>query len=105
MYAILTSKPGQYHASVETGATPVEAYEYLFYGRTKAIFQVIRLDQETRVNITEDTPPYISNSVPTKFLEKFGTLEEARASLQQLIGFGKLDARLRPCDAPATTNS
>ncbi len=105
MYAILTSKPGQYHASVETGATPVEAYEYLFYGRTKAIFQVIRLDQETRVNITEDTPPYISNSVPTKFLEKFGTLEEARASLQQLIGFGKLDARLRPCEAPATTNS
>jgi len=98
MYAILTSKPGQYHARADEGATVVEAYEYLFYGRTKAIFQVIRLDRETRVNITEDTPPYISNSVPTKFLEKFDTVEGARASLQELVGFGQLDARLRPCN-------
>jgi len=104
MYAILTSKPGQYHAQADDGATPVEAYEYLFYGRTRAIFQVIRLEHETRVNITEETPPYISNSVPTKFLEKFDTLDEARASLQQLIGFGKLDARLRPCEAPETAD-
>lgn len=99
MYAILTSKPGQYHAEVDNGATAVEAWEYLFYGHPKAIFQVVQLDHETRVRITEDTPPYISNSVPTKFLEKFDSLEEARASLQQLIGFGNLDARLRRCDA------
>lgn len=102
MYAILTNKPGQYHAQADEGATPVEAYEYLFYGRLKAVFQVVRLERETRVRITEDTPPYISNSVPTKFLEKFNTVEEARASLEQLIGFGQLDARLRRCDIEET---
>lgn len=100
MYAILTSKPGQYHAQADEGATPVESYEYLFYGRLKAVFQVVQLERETRVRITEEAPPYVSNSVPTKFLEKFDTLDEARASLQQLIGFGRLDARLRRCDAP-----
>jgi len=100
MYAIITSKPGQYRASTEGGATPVEAYEYLFYGKPKAIFQIIELNGDIRVRITEEAPPYITNSVPSKFLEKFDSLEDARESLQQLVGFGKLDARLRLCDAP-----
>ena len=95
MYAIITSKPGQYHASTEGNATSVEAYEYLFFGKPKAIFEIIELNSDIRVRITEETPPYISNSVPSKFLEKFDSLEEARESLQQLFGFGKLDARLR----------
>lgn len=96
MFAILTSKPGQYHAEAGDGAQGVESYDYLFYGKLKAVFQIIELEHETRVCITEDTPPYIRNSVPTKFLEKFSTLEEARSSLQALVSFGKLDARLRP---------
>lgn len=100
MYAILTSKPGQYHAEAGDGALGVESYDYLFYGKLKAVFQIVQLEHETRVRITEDTPPYISNSVPTKFLEKFASLEQARASLQELVVFGTLDACLRPSGAP-----
>lgn len=94
MFAIVTNKPGQYHATIEDGARIVESYEYLFYGRLRAIYQLVELERETRVVITEDTPPYISNSVPTKFLEKFSTLEDARQELEHLVGFGHLDARL-----------
>jgi hypothetical protein len=104
MYAILTSKPGQYHATFGVGATAVESYEYLFYGRCKAIFDVIQLDRDIRVTITEDTPPYISNSVPSKFLEKFDTLEQARASLEELIAFGNLDAQLKRREVPAAVD-
>ena len=104
MYAILTTKPGQYRAAIDEGATAVESYDYLFCGRCKAIFDVVHLDRETRVTITEDAPPHISNSVPTKFLEKFDTLEQARDSLKQLIAFGKLDAQLRRRDVPAAAD-
>lgn len=101
MYAILTSKPGQYHASIGEGAISVESYEYLFYGRCRAVFDIIRLERDTRVMITEAAAPHITNSVPTKFLEKFDTLEQARASLSQLVSFGTLDAQLQRRDIPA----
>lgn len=105
MYAIITNKPGQYHATIGDGAAVVESYEYLFYGRLKAIYQLVELQRETRVVITEDTPPYISNSVPTKFLEKFPTLQAAREELQHLVGFGRLDATLRRCTTPEKQES
>ncbi|NYT77008.1 ferredoxin [Alcaligenaceae bacterium] len=101
MYAIITSKPGQYSALVDESATIIESYEYLFYGRLKAIYQLIKMEREGRVRITEDDPPYISNSVPTKFLEKFDTLEQARAELHHLVEFGNLEADLRLCEQPA----
>lgn len=100
MYAILTSKPGQYHAQADENATVVESYEYMFYGRLKAVFQLVKLERDGRIRITEDAPPHVSNSVPTKFLEQFDTLEQARAELNHLAGFGSLQAELRRCDTP-----
>jgi hypothetical protein len=100
MYAIITSKPGQYQAQAGDGAVVIESYEYLFYGRLKAVYQLIELQGETRIRITEEDPPYTSNSVPTKFLEKFDTLEAARAELKHLTGFGGLEATLRRCGTP-----
>lgn len=94
MYTILTSKPGLYNAQADEGSVVLETYEYLFYGRLKAIYQLVRLDRETRIRITEVDPPYTTNSVPTKFLDKFDTLEAARAELEHLVRFGGLDARL-----------
>lgn len=105
MYAILTSKPGQYQSQADDDSTVVETYEYLFYGRLKAIYQLIRLDRETRVRITETDPPYSSNSIPTKFLEKFDTVESARAELQQLVQFGQLDAQLVRRDPPSAASN
>ena len=94
MYAILTSKPGQYHAAPDDGAAVVETYEYRFCGRIKALYQVVEVDANTRVVITEDAPPHIRNTVPAKFLEQFDTVAEARAELEHLVRFGNLDTRL-----------
>lgn len=99
MYVIVTTKPGQYHSSIDHGGQIQESYEYVFYGRLKAIYQIVLLEGESRVTITEDSPPFIRNSVPTKFLEKYATLEQARQELEHLVGFGGLEATLRRCDA------
>lgn len=95
MYIILTSKPGQYRSQVDHDTVVVEAYDYLFYGRLKAVYEVARLHDGTAVRITETDPPYVSNAIPLKFLDKFDTLEAARAELEQLIHYGNLDARLQ----------
>ncbi len=100
MYVIITSKPGVYRAELEGGADAVESYEYLFYGRRKAIFRLVRLDQEGYVRITEEDPPHVSNRVRTKFLEHFDTLEQARQEIDHLIRFGCLDAALQRRETP-----
>ncbi len=99
MYAIITSKPGQYKAHVCGDAAVVETYEYMFYGRIKAIYQVIELQAEAQIQIIEDDPPYATNTVSTKFLDKFESLEAVRSELKHLSTFGRLEATLRKCDA------
>lgn len=99
MYAIIASKPGQYKAHVCGDAAVVETYEYMFYGKVKAVYQVIELQAEAQIQIIEDDPPQATNTVSTKFLEKFETLEAVRSELKQLITFGGLEATLRKCDA------
>lgn len=104
MYIILTSKPGLYRTETDDRTRVVEAYDYLFYGQLKAVYQVAELHDRTQVRITEIDPPYVSNAIPTKFLDKFETLEAARTELQQLVHFGTLDARLQQHAGVSATN-
>lgn len=99
MYVIVTSKPELYTSVLESSATLVATYKYLFYGRCKAIFQIAKLESEGTVTVTEADPPHIVNRVSTKFLEHFDTLEEAQAELNNLTHFGGLNVSLQPCDA------
>lgn len=100
MYVILTSKPGKYRAEGGDGIQVVESYEYRLCGRLRAIFDVATLQGDSRLRITEEEPPYVVNEVPTKFLDKFDSLDAARAELRHLTGFGSLDASLQLCSGP-----
>lgn len=84
MFVILTSKPGEFRTECADGLAPVERYEYVFCGRTRAEFVIARLDREARVRIVEESQPSLVNVVPTKFLPRFDTVEGARAELAQL---------------------
>lgn len=109
MYVILTSKPGQFRTEVGADLRPVEAYDYMFYGRLRARFLIAELSGETRVRLIDETEPVTVNHVPSKFLEKFQTVEGARRQLQHLCSFAAMDISLVPRDAasfnPATPTS
>lgn len=94
MYVILTSKPGEFSTELVDGLTAVETYDYLFYGRKKAEYVIAELSGDVRVRIVDATDPSIVNNVPSKFLEKFDTLESAREELAALTRFGNIDAQL-----------
>ena len=96
MYTILTSKPGEYETELADGLVPVESYDYYFYGTRKAIYTIAEIqgDADIRVNVIAADDPELVNSVPIKFFETFGDLDDARAELEQLIRFGSLDTRL-----------
>lgn len=99
MFVILTSKPGQFRTEPVPGVEPVETYEYLFYGRPKAIFVIATLHAAVKVPVIDETggpdAPPVVNHVPSKFLERFDTLDAARAALQALAHFGSMDLSLR----------
>jgi hypothetical protein len=88
MFVILTSKPGQFRTEPTEGLQPVEAYDYSFCGRTRAHFVIAQLEAPTRVRIVDETPPPVVNLVPTKFLEKYATIERARHELEELVSAG-----------------
>lgn len=94
MYVILTSKPGQFRTEPGEDLRPVEVYDYLFYGSRKAQFSIAELVRDTRVTIVDEPECGIVNRVPSKFLEKFETVERARRELEHLTTFGGMDARL-----------
>ena len=94
MYVILTSKPGQFHSEMGEGMRLVEAYDYVFCGRTRAQFVIAELTGDARVRIVDEGSPSVVNLVPCKFLPTFGSVEKARAELNQLVRFGELDASL-----------
>ena len=95
-YVILTSKPGQFRTEATEGLEPLEAYEYLCFGRKRAEFVIARLAAPTRVRIVDETPPPVVNLVPTKFLPKFDSVEGARRELRELAHAGGSDFVLRP---------
>jgi hypothetical protein len=95
-YVILTSKPGQFRTELTEGLEPLEAYDYLCFGRKRAGFVIARLATPTRIRIVDETPPQVVNYVPSKFLEKFETVERARRELQELAQSGGGDFVLQP---------
>lgn len=108
MFVILTSKPGQFRTEAVPGVEPRETWEYLFYGRPKAIFVIAELTQAqgpVKVRVIDEsgesdgsgasgTAPVV-NHVPTKFLERFDTLAAAHDALQKLAHFGSMDLSIR----------
>lgn len=94
-YVILTDKDGQFHTELCDGLVPVERYDYLFYGKRRARFVIAELQRPVRVALVEETPPHVRNLVPSKFLPHFDSVQAARDELQQLVGFGQLDAQLQ----------
>src|SRR3984893_17436368 len=102
MYVILTSKPGQFRTEAVRGLRPLEAYDYLFYGQTKARFVIAELlEDSTKIRVIEyDTS--IVNDVPSKFLEKFEPTHEALGELRHLTSLGHMDTKLRKAALPAS---
>jgi hypothetical protein len=98
-YVILTSKPGQFRTEVTEGLEPIEAYDYLCFGRKRAGFVIARLAAPMRIRIVDETAPPVVNDVPSKFLEKFESVERARRELNELTQYGSADFVLRPVKA------
>jgi len=82
MYVILSSKPGQFTTELGEGLERVEAYDYVFYGKTKARYVIARLSRDVKVRIVDASSAV--NLVPSKLLPKFDTLEKARQELNAL---------------------
>lgn len=101
MYIILTSKPGQFKTEILNGVKPLEAYDYYFYGCKKAHFVIAELlDERTKIRVVEDETAII-NDVPSKFLEKFESVEGAFNELKHLTTFGHMDTALRKTSVTA----
>jgi hypothetical protein len=94
MYVILTSKVGQFRTDPNDLMTPLEAYDYLFFGKKKAQFVIAELLKDGKVKVTEEGEGATINYVPTKFLPHFHTIEQARKELKNLVRFGDLDTTL-----------
>lgn len=97
MFVVLTSKPGIYRAQLKTASEIIESYKYYFYDRHLATFQIAKMDQPGYVEIIEENGNV--NKVPTKFLDSFDTLEEAKSEIDTLIRFGNLEVRLEKLDS------
>jgi hypothetical protein len=96
-FVILTSKPGQFRTEPTQGVEPVESWDYLFCGKKRAAFTIAELHGPSRVRIIDETGPV--NLVPTKFLEAFDSIEDARAELQTLTAYRSMPVELRPATA------
>lgn len=94
MFVILTSKPGKFRTELADGVRPCEIYDYLFYGEKKARFVIAELERETRLRIIDETPPERISEVPSKFLPRYASLEEARQELRHLTSFGRMQTSL-----------
>jgi hypothetical protein len=94
MYVILTSKPGKFRTELADGLKPLEAYDYLFYGDKKARFVIAELLKDTKIRVVEEGT-LIVNDVPSKFFEKFETVERALTELKHLTNFGHVESKLQ----------
>lgn len=97
MYVVLTSKPGVYRTEPGVGTTLLKAYEYKFYGKTKAVFSIARIDEGARVTIIEEGEGGTVNNISTRQMEKFGSEQEAFNELEGLTRFGSIEAELVLC--------
>jgi hypothetical protein len=95
MFVILTSRPGQYRTEPGDGLEIRETYDYVFCGQAKARFVIVALLREVKIRVIDETPPERINDIPCKFLQKFATIDDARAQLRSLVSFGGMDTALR----------
>lgn len=101
MYVILTSKPGQFTTVIRDGVRPLEAYDYFFYGTKKAHFVIAELlDERAKIRVVEDGTAIV-NDVPSKFLEKFESIEGAFNEIKHLTTFGHMETVLRKTEIAA----
>ena len=56
---------------------------------------IAELLRDVKIRVVDEAPPERVNDIPSKFLPKFASLEEARAELRSLVRFGMVDAALR----------
>ncbi|MGZ5036654.1 MAG: hypothetical protein ACXWG1_13025 [Usitatibacter sp.] len=94
VFVILTSKPGEFRSEAGEGMQAVESYDYSFCGRKRARFVIAKVTGPGRVTIVDETPPPVVNSIPSKFLPKFDTVEGARRELEDLAVRGGGDCTL-----------
>lgn len=97
MYVVLTSKPGIYRTEPGVGTTILRAYEYKFYGKTKAVFSIAFIDDGARVTIIEEGEGGTTNNISTRQMEKFSSEQDAYQELEGLTRFGSIEAELVPC--------
>ncbi len=95
MFVILSSRPGLYRTELGDGLEMCEAYDYLFCGQPKARFVIAALLRDVKIRVIDETPPERVNEIPSKFLPKFATVEDARAELLSLVSFRGLDTMIR----------
>ena len=100
MYAILTSKPGQYRTELSAGLSPIEAYDYVFCGAVRARFIIAEVGTVQRITVVDEAGTPVANHVPVKFFPSFATPEAARAELQHLVKFGSMQVSLEPVTLP-----
>jgi hypothetical protein len=94
MYLILTTKPGIFRTEPGDGLRPVEAYDYLTFGKHRARFVIAEQVGDQAVAIVDEAPPPVINRVPKKLFAKYQTIEQARAELQHLVQFGSSQVSL-----------
>lgn len=94
-FVILTDKDGVFRTEADESLRPIEAYDYLFYGQHRARFTLAEVVKETKVRIIETDGASPVNLVPSKLLEHFDTVEEARRELASLTSYGRMDTALR----------
>jgi hypothetical protein len=94
-YVILTSKDGIFRTEADDAIRPVEVYDYYFYGQHRARFVLAELLAETKVRVIADDPQTPDNLVPSKFLEHFDSVADARRELSSLTRFGAMQTELR----------
>ncbi|MCA6217136.1 ferredoxin [Ideonella sp. B7] len=103
MYVILTSKAGQFRTESGPGLTPIEAYDYLLCGHPRARFVIAEIEGDPRVRVVDTAGRETVNLVPSKFLARYASLDQARGELTDLCHFGQMELALRPVPLQAIT--
>jgi ferredoxin len=91
MYVILTTKPGVFKTELGEGLTAVDAYDYMLFGRRKSQFVIARIEGSPKIRIVEDEPPHLVNLIPSKFLQKYQSVQAAYEELRSLAKFSSDD--------------
>ena len=84
-FVILTEKPGLFRTESNPDLRPVERYDYVFFGRTRAHFVIAELERETRIVVVDEALPPTVNRLPSKLLKRYPSVAEARRDLEHLV--------------------